>query len=208
MEITWLGHSCFRLRGRDLAVVTDPFGKGLGYPPLKLTADVLTVSHAEPNHAAHDAVTGSPRLVDRPGEYEIGGAMIRGVATRGHDGARNTAFLITLDDVVVCHLGDLAQVLSADQVATLKDPDVLLIPVGGHCTIGASQAAEVVSQLEPRLVVPMHYKTPAAALPLDPLDRFCSELAAIEATPQPKLSVTRSALPDETGQLVVLDYRR
>jgi L-ascorbate metabolism protein UlaG (beta-lactamase superfamily) len=169
---------------------------------------VVTVSHAEPNHAAFDVVGGSPRLVDRPGEYEIGGAMIQGVATPGHQRTRNTAFLITLDEIVVCHLGDLGQVLTAEQVATLKDPDVLLIPVGGHCTIAASQAAEVVSQLEPRVVVPMHYRTPAADLPLDPLDRFCSELAANEVTPQPKLSVTRGSLPDETGQLVVLDYRR
>lgn len=212
MEIIWQGHSCFRLRGRDLTVITDPFGKESGYPPLKGTADVVTISHREPNHDSVSPLLGSPKVVDSPGEYEIGGAVIQGVATsrrktQEHGVERNTAYVIRLDDLVVCHLGDLARSLTPEQVEVLKDPDVLLVPVGGHCTISATEAAEVVSQLEPRLVLPMHYKTPAVDIPLEPLDRFCREMAVTEVTPQPRLSVTRSNLPDETT-VVVLDYRR
>jgi len=212
VEIVWLGHACFRLRGRDAALVSDPFGRALGYPPLKVSADVVTVSHREENHAAVDAVGGSPKVVEGPGEYEINGAMIQGVAT-GRDterplrGGRNTAYLIRLDEVVVCHLGDLRQRLTAEQVEVLKDPDVLLIPVGGHCTIGATEAAEVVSQLEPRLVIPMHYKTSAVELPLETAERFFREMAAAEVALQPKLVVTPSSVPEQTT-VVALDYRR
>jgi L-ascorbate metabolism protein UlaG (beta-lactamase superfamily) len=212
VEITWLGHSCFRLRGRDVTVVTDPFGKGLGYPPLKLTGDVVTVSHAEPNHDAVGVVGGTPRVVSGPGEYEIGGALIQGVATyrtkqKGGPETRNTAFLIRVDEVVICHLGDLGHALTADQVSVLKDPDVLLIPVGGTCTINGAEAAEVVAQLEPKLVVPMHFKTDAVGFSLDALDRFCKEMAVDEVTPQAKLTVTPSSVPDETT-VAVLDFRR
>ena len=206
MEITWLGHSCFRLRGREGAVLTDPFGPDLGYTPLKVSADIVTVSHAEPNHDAVSAVGGSPKVVSGPGEYEIGGVMIQGVATR-RDGGKNTAYAIRLDELVICHLGDLGHALSAEQIEVLKDPDVLLIPVGGHCTLNATAAAEVVAQLEPKLVVPMHYRTDAISLDLDPLDRFCKELAVTEAVPQQKLSASPSTLPEETT-VVVLDYRR
>ncbi len=211
MEIVWLGHSCFRLRGRDLTIVTDPFGKGSGYPPLKVSADLVTISHSEDNHDALTAVGGSPKVVTGPGEYEIGGAIIQGVATsRGkQEGVRgkNTAFTIRLDDVTICHLGDLGRTLTPEQVEVLKDPDVLLIPVGGFCTINASEAAEVISQLEPRLVVPMHYKTAAVDLPLEMVDRFCKEMAVAESAAQPKLTVTRSALPEQTT-VAILDYRR
>jgi len=212
VEITWLGHSCFRLKGRDSTIVTDPFGKELGYPLPKLAPDVVTISHDEPNHAALAVLAGMPKTVDGPGEYEIAGVMIQGVATRGGQqkaagASRNTAYSIRIDDLVVCHLGDLGSTLTAEQVEALKDPDVLLVPVGGHCTINAAEAAEVIAQLEPRIVVPMHYRTPAVNLPLESLDRFCSEMAVTEAQPQPRLVVNRSNIPEETT-VVVLDYRR
>ena len=212
MELTWLGHSCFRLRGRERTVLMDPFDRRLGYPAGRLQADVVTVSHAEPNHNAVDAVDGTPYVVTGPGEYELRGAMITGVATprppgESRDAPRNTAYLVELDDVSVCHLGDLTVALTADQLAVVKDSDVLLVPVGGHCTIDAAQAAEVVAQVEPRLVVPMHYRTPAAALDLDPVDRFCHEIGAADLLPQPRLNVTRSSLPDQLT-VVLLEYRK
>jgi L-ascorbate metabolism protein UlaG (beta-lactamase superfamily) len=212
MELTWIGHSCFRLRGRDLTLLTDPVAPGLGYAGARLEADVVTVSHDEPNHSAVSAVAGTPYVVRGPGEYELRGAMITGVATprrpgEGRDVPRNTAYVFELDDVSVCHLGDLTSPLTADQVAVVKDADVLLVPVGGHCTIDAAQAAEVVAQVEPKLVVPMHYRTPAAALDLDPVDRFCREMGTADPQPQSRLNVTRGSLPDQLT-VVLLEYRR
>jgi L-ascorbate metabolism protein UlaG (beta-lactamase superfamily) len=212
MELTWLGHSCFRLRGRDLTILTDPFGDRLGLPVVKVSADVVTVSHAEPNHDAIAIVEGAPRVVAGPGEYELAGVMITGVATprpagQSRDEPRNTAYLLQLDDVTVCHLGDLAAPLSSEQVSVVKDADVLLVPVGGHCTIDGARAAEVVAEVEPKLVIPMHYQTPGVRVVLEPVDRFCREIGAAELTPQARLTVTRSSLPDQLT-VVLLEPRR
>jgi L-ascorbate metabolism protein UlaG (beta-lactamase superfamily) len=204
LDIVWNGHACFRLRGRETTVVTDPYDRSIGFPPLKLNADVVTISHAHPHHAHIDSVqpAGSRvRTVDGPGEYEMAGSLIEGVATyrdkqRGKERGKNTAFLIHLDDVSICHLGALAHTLSSSQIEALKDADVLLVPVGGGTTLDASAAAEVVSQLEPRIVIPMYYGTPGQ--PLESVDRFCSELAVTDTTIQPRLQVTKSSLPEET----------
>lgn len=211
MEITWIGHSCFRLRGRDMTLMMDPVPARLGYAAGRLEADVVTVSHAEPNHNAVETVGGSPRVVAGPGEYELSGVQIRGVATPRPAGQsrsvpRNTAYLIELDDVLVCHLGDCAVPLRADELAVLQDADVLLVPVGGHCTIDAAQAAEVAAQIAPKVVIPMHYRTDAARLDLDSVDRFCREMGVVDRVPQARLSVTRSSLPDQLS-VVLLEYR-
>jgi L-ascorbate metabolism protein UlaG (beta-lactamase superfamily) len=204
LDIVWNGHACFRLRGRETIVVTDPYDRSIGFPSLKLTADVVTISHAHPHHAYVEAVqpAGSRvRTVDGPGEYEMAGTLIEGVATfrdkqRGKELGKNTAFLIHLDDVSVCHLGALAHTLSSAQIEALKDADVLLVPVGGGTALDASAAAEVDSQLEPRIVIPIYYGTPGQ--PLETVERFCSELAVTDTTVQPRLQVTRSSLPEET----------
>ena len=213
MEITWLGRSCFRLRGRDAAVVMDPCDKSTGYSIGKLTADIVTVSHDHPAHSNLSAVTGDPRVVAGPGEFEIAGVLIMGVRTfhdseKGAKLGKNTAFVVELDDVRVCHLGDLGHVPTPEQVEDLSGVDVLLAPVGGNSTIGAAAAAETISLLEPKLVVPMHYQTPADKAELEPLDRFLKEMGALTAFEerQPKLSVTKSTLPHET-KVQVLDYK-
>lgn len=208
MEIIWLGHSCFRLKGRDTTVITDPFDLSSGYSLGKVTADLVTVSHQAPDHSNVAAVEGNPQVVDGPGEYEVRGVLITGVATR-RDGekARNTACLIEIDDLTVCHLGDLGHILSPTQVEQMNSADVLLIPVGGYNTINASQAAEVVSQIEPRIVIPMHFKTEVTTLELDPLSKFQREMGLPELQPQPKLVVTRGSLPEETT-VFLLDYKR
>ena len=203
MDIYWNGHACFRLRGREATVVTDPYDRSAGFPPLKLSADVVTISHKHPLHSNLEAVqspAGRLRTVDGPGEYEMAGSLIEGVATyldkqRGKELGKNTAFLIHLDDLSVCHLGALAHTLSSSQIEALKDADVLLVPVGGGTALDATSAAEVVSQLEPRIVIPMYY---APNQPLETVDRFCKELAVTDLTVQPRLQVTKSSLPEET----------
>ncbi len=204
MDIVWHGHTCFRLRGRDTTVVADPYDRSIGFPPLKLTADVVTVSYDHPHHASLSVVQAASdrvRTIDGPGEYEVAGALIEGVATfrdkqHGKLNGKNTSFLIHLDDMSVCHLGSLGHTLSSSQIEALKDADILLVPVGGGGTLLAPEAAEVVSQLEPRIVIPMYYGTPG--MELESVDRFCKELAVEDLAVQPRLQITKSGLPDET----------
>jgi len=207
MDITWLGHACFRLRGRDVTILTDPYeGDDWGYQSLSTPANVVTVSNSHPHHSGLSGIEGQPRVLRGPGEYEIGGALIWGVRTappadaNGSGVIKNTAFIIQLEELTVCHLGDLAHApLNADELTRIKDSDILLVPVGGNCTINATQAAGIVSQVEPRIIVPMHYATDETRghLQLDDIARFCRELGASEVAPRNRLNVTASTLPSE-----------
>jgi L-ascorbate metabolism protein UlaG (beta-lactamase superfamily) len=210
MEITWLGHSCFKLKGKSTTVFTDPFPPDSGYSLDKASARIVTVSHEHPNHSYVQTITGEPKLVSRPGEYEVNGVLIIGIPTY-HDaenGAKlgnNTVFVLEIDDINICHLGDLGHMLNAAQKEVIGSVDVLLVPVGGNNTIGAQIAAEVVRFLEPKIVIPMHYQTPASKMTLDPVEKFLKEMGLDQVAPQPKLSVTKSTMP-QTTQVVVLSY--
>ena len=210
MDITWLGHSCFKLKGSQATVITDPYPPDLGYSLGKPSAHIVTVSHQHPGHSYIQGIGGNPRSITGPGEYEIRGVLVIGVATfhdteEGRKQGKNTVYLMEIDEVSVCHLGDLGHVLTAAQVEEIDKVDVLLLPVGGVSTINAAMAAEVVRQLEPKVVVPMHYKTPAISWELDSVERFLKEIGVKEINPQPKLSFTRSNLP-ASMQVFILDY--
>jgi L-ascorbate metabolism protein UlaG (beta-lactamase superfamily) len=210
MDITWYGHACFRLSERGVTVVTDPPSDDLGYDRPRIRADVVTFSHDHPGHNNQVGFRGGPKFFDGPGEYEVKGVFITGIATY-HDGragsvrGRNTVFVFDFDGLTICHLGDLGHVPSQSQVEALSDVDVLLIPVGGLHTIDASRAAEVISLIEPRLVIPMHYKTPVETARLQPVDKFLKEMGLAPMPSQPELKVTKSSLPEET-QVTILDY--
>jgi L-ascorbate metabolism protein UlaG (beta-lactamase superfamily) len=214
MEITWLGHSCFRLRGKEVTVLTDPFGPQLGYTLGRVSAQIVTVSHDHPGHNNAAAVGGGPRVLRGPGEYEVQDVLVTAVASyhdaeRGKRLGRNTIYLLHIDDLAVCHLGDLGHLLTDDQREEIGDVDILLVPVGGKNTINAAQAAEVISQLDPRMIIPMHYATAATegkVEGLDPVDKFCREMGVEVVEPQPKLAVTRGNLPSEP-QVIILNYR-
>jgi L-ascorbate metabolism protein UlaG (beta-lactamase superfamily) len=217
MELTWLGHSCFRLRGKDATVITDPPAPSTGYSTGRLTADIVTVSHRHPGHSHAAGVAGEPKVVDGPGEYEIKQTLISGVQTyhdneRGKRLGRNTVYLITLDDIHICHLGDLGDKLDNRAQEALEGCDVLLVPVGGGNALNAEQAAQVITQLEPKIVVPMHYLTPAYKgggpnePPLEGVERFCREMGVEPPEPGAKLTVTPATLP-ATTQIVLLNYR-
>jgi L-ascorbate metabolism protein UlaG (beta-lactamase superfamily) len=208
LDVTWLGHGCFRLRGRGAAVVTDPYPPSIVLKLQRLDADLVTVSHEHENHN-YTQVMRDAYEIRGPGEYEVAGVSVIGVPTfhdaeKGAKHGRNTVYLIEIDDVRVCHLGDLGHRLDDAEAEAIASPDVLLVPVGGHTAINAAQAAEVVRQLEPRFVVPMHYAIPGLKLQLDPLDRFLKEMAVTSAEPQPKLSVQASSGEYET-KVVVLE---
>ena len=209
MEINWLGHSCFRIKGTRTTVITDPYSPNSGYSLGKQTARIVTVSHQHPEHSYVSGIAGEPRQVKGPGEYEIGGVMIIGMPTfhdteKGKTKGKNTLYLIEIDDIAVCHLGDLGHVLTAEQAEELGNIDVLLVPVGGVSTINASKAAEVVRQLEPKIVIPMHYKTLLLKRELEPVDKFLTEMGVKEVSPQPKLTVTKANLPITT-QVILLN---
>lgn len=212
MEITWLGHSCFRIRGRGAAIVTDPCPPSSGYTIGKPTADIVTISHDHENHSYMKAVAGKPVRIDRPGEYEIHGAFVTGVGTyhdaeQGATHGANVSFVLEMEELRVCHLGDLGHTPTPDQVEEMSGVSVLLIPVGGNSTIDGATAAAVVNIIEPAIVIPMHYRTEVTKDELEPLDRFLQEMGAKDLEPQPKLTVSRSTLPHEM-QLLLLDYRR
>ncbi len=214
MEITWYGHSCFRLTQRGLAsVVTDPFDhEAIGYWPLKLKADIVTTSHDAPGHNYLAAVKGNPRAIAGPGEFEIGGVFITGVRTgevrkKSDQNGQNTIYVFDYDGVAVAHLGDLVRTPTQTEVEALGTVDVALVPVGGGRGLNAASAAEVVSLLEPGIVIPMHYSTPNCTLNLDPISKFLKEMGLGDVDPASSLTVRPTTVPDETS-VVVLDYVR
>jgi L-ascorbate metabolism protein UlaG (beta-lactamase superfamily) len=214
MEITWYGHSCFRLTERGLAsVVTDPYDhKVAGYEPLKLKADIVTVSHDAPAHNFVNGVKGREHVLTGPGEYEIGGVFITGVQTNGHtkrnpDELRNTLYVFDFDGVTVAHLGDMSRVPSQTEVETLGNVHVALVPVGGGSGLTAAKAVEVISLLEPGIVIPMHYGTSAGSIKLAPITKFLKEMGVGEIEPQPSLKIGKGSVPEET-RVVVLSYER
>ena len=205
-----MGHSCFRIKGSQAVIITDPFPPDLGYSLGKPAANIVTVSHQHPSHSFVQGVGGEPRIVQGPGEYEISGVLIIGVATfhdaeGGQKRGKNTVYLMEVDGISVCHLGDLGHVLTSEQVEEIGDVDVLLLPVGGVSTIGAPMAAEVIRQLEPNAVVPMHYKTPEINRELEPVENFLEEMGIEQIDSRPKLSVSKSNLPAST-QVFLLGY--
>ena len=212
MDIDWFGHSCFRLREAGVTIVMDPYEKSIGYNMPRVRADIVTVSHDAQGHSAVSAVKGEPKVFSKPGEYEVKNIFITGIQTwrgGGEHEAReeNTIFVFEFGSLTVCHLGDLAKVLTQAQVESLPSVDVLLAPVGGGGGLDADKAAEVISLLEPSIVVPMHYQTSITDFKLDPLSRFLKEMGVTEHAPQESLRVTRSGLPEET-LVVVLECKQ
>jgi L-ascorbate metabolism protein UlaG (beta-lactamase superfamily) len=211
MEIYWLGHGCFRIRGRDATVVTDPCPPSTGYKIGKVPADIVTMSRDHADSSYRQAISGEPKYVSSPGEYEIAGVLMTGVRT-DHEArqagapSRNVAYVLDLDDIRVCHLGSISKRPVSDDVEALGTPDVLIIPVGGGQAFDAQAAAETVSLLEPKIVIPMQYKTEAAVADLEPVDKFLKEMGSEGKTAEARLSLTKSNIPQDTT-IVLLSYR-
>ncbi len=211
MEIAWYGHSCFRLAERGKAtIITDPFDESIGYPLPKLKAEVVTVSHNAPGHSNSQNVKGMQRLLNGPGEYEIGGVFIIGVAlhnTQVTPANYNVAYTFDYDGLTIAHLGDIDHVPHQSTIEAMGNIDIVLVPVGGGGGLNATQAAEVVSMLEPGIVIPMHYKTEENLLDLEPVDRFLKEMGVSRIQQEETLKVTKNNLPEQT-QIVVLGCSR
>ena len=212
MEITWYGHACFRLKDRNTSVITDPYDKTLGLSLPRPKADIVTISHASPHHNYVAGVKGEFKVVDGPGEYEIGGVFITGIHLTApkkksdDEAAQNNIYVIYIEDIAVCHLGDLSHVPTQNQVEDLGSIEVLMVPVGGQNALNAAQAAGVISLIEPYIVIPMHYHLPDLTIKLDPVEKFLKEMGLAKADTVDTLKLTKSSLPEET-QIVLLEAK-
>ncbi|HIE56903.1 MAG TPA: lactamase [Anaerolineales bacterium] len=212
MEINWYGLSCFRLTERGLAtVVSDPYdAQVVGFKPLKLRGDIVTISHDAPGHNFASAVKPRQHIINGPGEYEIGSVFITAIQTNGgkrtEKSPRNILFVFDYNGVTVAHLGDLRKTPTQAQIEALGNVDVALVPVGGGGGLNAAKAAEIVSLLEPGIVIPMHYQQPGCKLNLEPLSKFIKEMGLGQVEALPSLKVTRAAIPTET-RVVVLENK-
>ncbi len=212
MIITWQGHSCFKIQDKQgsdgITVVTDPFNKEIGLKVPNFEADIVTISHDHDDHNNANSLRGKAFIVDSPGEYDFKDVLIEGIDSfhddkEGAERGRNTIYRFEIDDISVSHLGDLGHALDSAQLERLTGTDILLIPVGGTYTLDAKKAVEVISQIEPRIVIPMHYKVEGLKIELDSLDKFIKELG-IEPTYEEKLKISKKDLPQEDMELVVL----
>ena len=212
MLITWLGHSCFKIQDKagpdGVTIITDPFDKSVGLKAPRLEADIVTVSHDHSDHNNVSAIKGNPYIIRGAGEYEVKRVFIEGAEAyhddkQGAERGKNIIYRIDIEDMSVSHLGDLGHTLDAKQLEKLEGTDILLIPVGGVYTIGAKKAVEVVSQIEPRIIIPMHYKIPGLTVNIEGVDKFIKELG-IKPTYEEKLKISKRDLPAEDMELVVL----
>lgn len=213
MKLRWLGHAAFLITSDSgTRVVCDPYcvGEGISYGPIDLPADIVTVSHQHGDHNNASAVKGNPAVVDAPGKTAAKGVEFRGVATY-HDDAggklrgSNTIFCFALDNVNVCHLGDLGHVLKEGQVAEIGPVDVLLVPVGGTYTIDAKQAATVCDQLKPKVVVPMHFKVNKCGYPIGGVEDFLKNRKNVKRLGASETEFNKAALPADS-ETVVLEH--
>ncbi len=212
MEIDWFGHACFRLRGREGTVITDPYSKEIGLSFPRPRGDIVTISHDHPGHRFASGVKGDPKVIEGPGEYEIKNIFVTGVPTAhdkkgGKERGANTVYVFDLDGLTICHLGDLGHVPTQPQVEALGNVNVLLTPVGDVSTISAGEAAEIVSLLEPQIVIPMHFAHPDLSFKLDAASKFFKEMGIKAPAEVASFKVTKDSLPSET-QVVLLEAKQ
>ena len=212
MEIDWFGHACFRLRGREGTLITDPYSKEIGLAFPRPRADIVTISHEHPGHSFADGVKGDPKVIKGPGEYEIKGIFVSGIPTAhdkkgGKERGKNTVYVIEMDGLTICHLGDLGHVPTQAQAEAFGNVHVLLVPVGGVSTIGGGEASEIVSMLEPQIVIPMHFQHPDLTFKLETHAKFFKEMGIKPPTAVSSLKVRKDSLPKET-QVVLLEAKQ
>jgi len=215
-KITWAGQSCFQIsvtasKDNSSDIVIDPFDEKIGLKMPNFNADVLLVSHNHHDHNNIKGVKGSPFLIDNPGEYEKNGVFVQGIDSfhddvGGKERGRNTIYVIEAEDMRFCHLGDFGQKeLTDEQLEKIGHVDILMIPVGGTYTISSSEALKVIGQIEPKMVIPMHYALPKLKVELDGVDKFLKAMGKNSIEPQDKFTIKASLLPKEgETQIVVL----
>lgn len=212
MIIKWYGHSCFYIESRDgMRVVTDPFDPTVGYKVPELEADIITMSHDHYDHNYVQCVHGDYVVLNQPGNYDVNGMEVKGTKSfhdevGGQKRGSNVIFNIKVDGIKICHMGDLGHIPDNAQIKEMGDVDILLIPVGGIYTIDAKGAVEIIDELKPKVVIPMHHKTPDLKFNLGKLDQFIEKLKTYSQVNLKELNITSQDLKEYIGRVVVLDY--
>ena len=213
LDITWYGQTCCRIRDRDVSIVTDPYDKSIGLTLPRVRADIVTLSNPLSDSNGTTRVQGSPRVLQGPGEYEMKGIFITGIlssqrpVTTDDTPIRNTIFLFETDDLTICHLGTLGKVPTQGQLEVIGAVDILLIPVGGGSALDAAEAGEVISSLEPSIVIPILFEVDGVKADLDPVDRFIKQMGITEFTSGESLKISKRTMPEET-QIVLLNCKQ
>lgn len=211
MKLKWLGHSCFLITSETgLKIITDPYGtvQGVKYAPVKEAADIVTMSHDHFDHNAVSSVAGKPEVIKVIGVKRVKGIQFKGIASY-HDEAggkqrgANTIFCFSVDGIKVCHLGDLGHSLNSEKIKEIGDVDLLLIPVGGYFTIDARVSTQICNDLKPRVIVPMHYKTPKLDFPITGVDDFLAGKNNIKRLDWSEIELKAEALPTKPEILVL-----
>ena len=216
MNIQYYGHSCFKIttkpagRGaEDIAIFFDPFDKSIGLRPPQGQANIIFVSHQHHDHNNIEALKGDPLVIDTPGEYATKGINAVGIETfhdtkEGAERGKNTVFTIDSEDIKVCHLGDLGTDLSPHQLEEM-DVDILFVPIGGNYTLNGEKAAELVRKIEPKIVIPMHYKMNGSTLDIDTEKKFCSEMGNCPKEKVSKINIKKKDLEEKSMEVILMD---
>lgn len=210
MKIEWLGHACFMLTAADgTRILTDPFNEKVGYKVPHVETDLVTCSHGHYDHHSVEVVKGHPTVIDKPGKHQFKGISITGTHLwhdHEHGTARgdNTVFVYEIDGLRIAHMGDLGHVPDQTQAASIGHIDIMMIPVGGYYTIDAQEAVKVIDIFSPKIIIPMHFKTPVMNFPIAGVDVFLS-LAGAAERPGHSFEITAQTLPVEK-KILVLDY--
>ena len=215
MQISWLGHAAFRLQGKTtsdvISIVTDPYkSEKVGLKMPHVEADIVTISHDHDDHNGLEAIKGEPFVIRGAGEYEVKGVYIEGIESyhddeKGAKRGNNIIYRFELEDISIAHLGDLGHELTDKQLERLEGTDIVLIPVGGVYTIDAQKAVSVINQIEPRIVIPMHYSLPGLKFDLGTVDQFLKAIA-VKPRKEEKLKITKKDLPQEDMEVVILEF--
>ena len=213
MNIIWYGQSCFKIQSKDIVLITDPFDKKIGLRPPFGSADIVTISHDHYDHNNFQVIKNDPFIIDSAGEYEIKKVTVKGINSyhdnqKGKERGQNTIYVIEMENIRICHLGDLGQDnLINGQLEKIGQIDILFIPVGGVFTIDWKSASAIISQIEPRIIIPMHYKISGVKeelLKLDTVDKFCEERGVSSKEAVNKFSIKKKDLPQEGSETVIM----
>lgn len=212
MHISWHGQSCFKIQGKDVILVTDPPNKKVGINSPRTKADVVTISHNHLSHNNLEKIKEKPKIINTPGEYNIKGINIYGILSfhDKHEGAKlgsNNIFVIEMDKIKICHLGDLGHKLSNTQIEMVDGVDILMIPVGEANLISIKEVVEIINAIEPKIIIPMHYSVEGLKNKLSPLSKFSKEMSLKSKKAIPKLVIKHKDLPTTESEIIILEKK-
>ncbi|MDD5043860.1 MAG: MBL fold metallo-hydrolase [Patescibacteria group bacterium] len=207
MHISWLGQGCFKIQSGETVLVIDPYNKDIGLKPPRAKADIVVMS--DPDSNGLESISGEYFLINGPGEYEIKGIFVYGIALDAVEGQkearRTTIYRIESEGITIAHLDSLNKSLNDKELERLENIDVLIVPVGGGKVLDAKKAVEIINQIEPSVVIPMQYKIPQLKLNLDSVEKFLKEMNALKVQPLGKYTLKKKDLPPDRTEVVVLE---